>query len=234
MHAFIEWDRALFHAINGGLSCKPLDVVMPLITDLGLGHVQVAYLLGGALALAWRRGELRGRPLPAAAWQALCARRRWLVPAVVAIILTGAAVQVPKRFHRQRPSWFYVNQQRAGRFLDVRVRTIDGRRPLRVNGFPSGHTATTTAIAFVLTRRLPRRRGYRAAVSAAWLMTAAIGLSRIYMADHWPLDVIGGMAFGLIGGAVTLALTRGRSGGGAAAVAAGAGSSPLPESRGRA
>jgi len=200
------WDRTAFLAVNNGLACPTLDVVMPLVTDLGLGHVQVIALLGAALVLAAHRGEFRTvvgarfiapqAPLFTAVRMGLMRRRHWLFPALAAVVMTGVVVQIPKRMHRQRPSWFYVNEQRAGRCMDVRVHTIEGRRPLRVNGFPSGHTATTAAIAVVLGACLPRRRGYGAVVACVWILTPAIGLSRVYMADHWPLDVLGGVALG--------------------------------------
>ncbi len=204
------WDRAAFHAVNGGLGCPALDVAMPLITDLGLGHVQLGAILLAACVLGALKGEFRGRNPVSGIARAIANRRRWVVPAILALIITGIAVQGPKRLHRQRPSWFYVNQRRAGLSPDVEVRTIRGRRPLRVNGFPSGHTATSAAIALVLTLRLPRRRGYGAAIAVAWFLVAAIGLSRVYMADHWPLDVIGGFAFGGVGGVAALALVRER------------------------
>ncbi len=204
------WDRSAFHAVNKGLGCPVLDVIMPLITDLGLGHVQVGGLLLAACLIGALRGEFRGRTLLKGVVEAIVNRRRWIVPAIVALTLTGMAVQIPKRMHRQRPSWYYVNQRRSGRDPHVEVRTISGRRPLRVNGFPSGHTATSTAIALVLTVRLPRRRGYGAAVAASWLLVAAIGVSRVYMADHWPLDVIGGAAFGSVGGVVALVAAKWR------------------------
>jgi membrane-associated phospholipid phosphatase len=205
-----NWDRAAFHAINGGLACPALDRIMPTITDLGLGHVQFAGLLIAAWALGAARGEMRSGSPGARLVGPLLARRHWLAPAVAALVVTGIAVQAPKRLHRERPSWFYVSEHRAGRFLDVSVHTIEGRRPLRVNGFPSGHTATTAAIAIVLWRRLPRKRGYGAAVAGVCIMTLAIGLSRIYMADHWPLDVLGGVVFGVACAAAVLAAAKWR------------------------
>jgi membrane-associated phospholipid phosphatase len=206
----VGWDRAAFHAINQGLACPAMDVAMPLFTDMGLGHVQTAGLLCAALGLAWARGEFRHAPAWAAARMALARRGTWLWPALIALALTGVAVQIPKRFHRQRPSWFYANERRQGRFADVRVHTIAGRRPLRVNGFPSGHTATTTAIALVLTLRVPRRRGYSALVASVWMIVPLVGLSRIYMADHWPLDVAGGLALGSLGGFAATRIPFGR------------------------
>jgi undecaprenyl-diphosphatase len=62
-------------------------------------------------------------------------------------------------------------------------------------GFPSGHTAVTTAVAIVLSAHIPKR--WRALL-VLWVV--AVGLSRMYLGVHAPLDVIGGIAVGIIVG----------------------------------
>jgi len=194
-HALVAFDRTLFHMLNSGLGHPALDAIMPYVTDLGLGHVQVAVLLLAALVAGWKTAKR-----PASVWQrcrgALRSSGGWLIPAIVGILLTGTAVQVLKRAHRQRPSWFYLHERRAGRATDVKVHTIPGRRPLRVNGFPSGHTATTVSLLVTLGATLPSRRARKSTVASLAILSLLIGFSRIYMADHWPLDVLGGMGVG--------------------------------------
>jgi len=56
--------------------------------------------------------------------------------------------------------------------------------------FPSGHTATAIAGAFVFTRLWP------AGAAAWWLLAAAIGYSRVYLGVHYPLDVVAGALVG--------------------------------------
>ena len=66
--------------------------------------------------------------------------------------------------------------------------------PAGVYSFPSGHTASSFAAAAALWKR-DRRWG-----TAAFLLAALIGFSRIYLQVHYPSDVIAGMALGLICG----------------------------------
>lgn len=63
------------------------------------------------------------------------------------------------------------------------------------NGFPSGHTTVAAAMAMSLALILPRRY-------APLLVTLAIlvGVSRIYLGVHLPLDVLSGWAIGIIVG----------------------------------
>jgi undecaprenyl-diphosphatase len=63
------------------------------------------------------------------------------------------------------------------------------------HSFPSGHTATSFACALVLARAAPRLR------VPLFALAAAIGLSRVYVGVHYPLDVLGGAVLGLLVGA---------------------------------
>jgi undecaprenyl-diphosphatase len=65
--------------------------------------------------------------------------------------------------------------------------------------FPSGHAATSFACATVLAFALPR---YRLALFA---LAAAIAWSRVYVGVHYPLDVLGGAALGVL---VAIALRK--------------------------
>jgi len=58
--------------------------------------------------------------------------------------------------------------------------------------FPSGHTATAVAGAFVFTCVLPQGR------AAWWLLAGAIAYSRLYIGVHYPLDVAAGAIVGIV------------------------------------
>jgi undecaprenyl-diphosphatase len=60
------------------------------------------------------------------------------------------------------------------------------------SSFPSGHTSTSFACAYVISRLAPRL------TIPVFVLASLIGLSRVYVGVHYPLDVIAGAIFGLI------------------------------------
>jgi undecaprenyl-diphosphatase len=70
--------------------------------------------------------------------------------------------------------------------------------------FPSGHAATSFACATVLSFFAPRLApGFVA-------LACAIAYSRLYVAVHYPLDVVGGALLGALVGLAVLAVVRRR------------------------
>ncbi len=63
--------------------------------------------------------------------------------------------------------------------------------------FPSGHTGSSFAAAWVFFRKLPKKFGIPALVLAA-----LIGLSRLYLGVHYPTDVLFGVISGIGSGCV--------------------------------
>ncbi len=78
-------------------------------------------------------------------------------------------------------------------------------------GFPSGHAAyATTYVAFavIAARVIPGNFKRASLITSALVLTAAIGLSRVYLQAHYWSDVAGGWALGfaIFGGAAAIAL----------------------------
>jgi len=73
---------------------------------------------------------------------------------------------------------------------------ISGKRTHTATGysFPSGHTQGSTAffctIAFITKRKI--------FLPVAILLSFLIGFSRLYLGVHWPVDIAGGLLFGII------------------------------------
>jgi undecaprenyl-diphosphatase len=60
------------------------------------------------------------------------------------------------------------------------------------SSFPSGHTSTSFACAYVISRLAPRLTVY------VYALAALIGFSRIYVGVHYPLDVLAGAVLGVV------------------------------------
>lgn len=66
-------------------------------------------------------------------------------------------------------------------------------KPLKSYSFPSGHTTASFSAAFALLFSSPKRIWI-----PSMILAAMIGFSRMYVGVHYPTDVIGGVAVGLL------------------------------------
>jgi undecaprenyl-diphosphatase len=116
------------------------------------------------------------------AWTVLLMRREVVESLVlgVGLALTYVVVHVTKAaLDRPRPS-------------DPLVHTD-------LSAYPSGHAAyalTWVAVAVTLSRVLPNLASRAALVTAAIVIAAVAGLSRLYLRAHWLSDVTGGWGIG--------------------------------------
>jgi len=60
--------------------------------------------------------------------------------------------------------------------------------------YPSGHTANATALAFIVGFALYNKS--KTAAYALWAFPVIIGITRLYLMQHYPTDIIGGFLFG--------------------------------------
>jgi membrane-associated phospholipid phosphatase len=80
------------------------------------------------------------------------------------------------------------------------------------SGFPSAHTLVVTAlvgaVALVVWRATASGAVRAAAVTAAAVVSVAMGASRLYLGDHWPTDVLAAYALAGVVLTAVAALTR--------------------------
>jgi undecaprenyl-diphosphatase len=189
-------------------------------TRLRLGVPAVVLVAVWLAMLAWGGG-----PLDRAMYLALYAGGRpWLVAIArfftglgepTVLIGAGAACALWLWYagHRQLP-WVLIAITMIGRGLgELQKYWIARARPdldphlvvVKTSSFPSGHATSSMIFYLVIALTLAARtRWHGAAVAGAVLLSLLIGTSRVMLGVHWPSDVIGGWAFGLLWVLVTL------------------------------
>jgi undecaprenyl-diphosphatase len=142
---------------------------------------------------------------------------------LVSLALLATAYLV---FWRKRRAALFLVIVFGGRFL-VELQKIMVARPrpdapLRLvsvdtTAFPSGHAANAMVTYLAIALLLPVRQRDRAiAVGIAIAVALQVGASRAILGVHWPSDVIGGWAFGVLWISLCLHLASARPDGGAA------------------
>jgi len=183
-----------------------------------------------ALAAIWLAALLWGRgPLDRSVYEALYAGHR---PAMIAVaraltalgeptVLIGAGVATALWLwhagHRHLPV-VLIAITMLGRGLSEAQKYWVGRaRPdieahlvvVKTQSFPSGHATSSMIFYMVMALTLTAgTRLHRLAAAAAFLLSLLIGLSRVMLGVHWPSDVIGGWAFGLLWVLLTLRIAQ--------------------------
>lgn len=116
--------------------------------------------------------------------------RSFIIPVVLGIIICLVLTHFFKKIvfpHMLRPISLQAQH--------IAVHKVAGVRMLRIHSFPSGHTATAFSTALLLVTVLRDKAwAYILPVLTAFL----VGYSRVYLAQHFVTDVLGGMVIGAL------------------------------------
>jgi membrane-associated phospholipid phosphatase len=126
-------------------------------------------------------------------------RKQFALALLYSFLISGLVSQLLKNIiSSPRPKLYFE----AGTYLNF----INGVTLSGSSGFPSGHTATAFAIATVLALMIKNKKWQILIMPAA----ALVGYSRIYLAQHFLLDVIAGALLGSISGVLAFFIAQNR------------------------
>jgi membrane-associated phospholipid phosphatase len=104
-------------------------------------------------------------------------------------LISTLLTQIPKIF-----IWDTVSRPMASGIPHDQIHTVDGVVMHMWNSFPSGHTATAFTFFLLTVYFFPKKF----VLILGALFAIGCGYSRIYLAQHFPLDVAGGMIVAII------------------------------------
>lgn len=115
-------------------------------------------------------------------------RKKWLV-CILAIVFSTLFTQLPKNY-------FFKEQLRPIAAIEntQAIHTVEGVTVHTAHSFPSGHTATAFTI-FLLGCAFIRNHWV---IPIGFAYALLVGYSRVYLAQHFPIDLAAGMLVAIL------------------------------------
>ena len=122
-------------------------------------------------------------------------------PAFILINFVNSTIltQVPKNVF-----WPNVNRPIASGIPISQIHTVPGIEVHTYNSFPSGHTATAFSLFLITVYLFPNKKVLLTGV----LYALICGYSRIYLGQHFPLDIAGGIIAALLSVALSIQIRK--------------------------
>ncbi len=173
-----ELDNSIFNTLTGSRSYTMDLIMVGITTTADIFPIYFSPLLIVALILLVRKRS----------------RRIGAILMLVILVTALASLQVKNVVHRDRPSYEFNVE---GLEYNVELDAIT----VASSSYPSGHAARSAAFALVLSYMLRDKRIGRISIGMLlWLYPLLISFSRVYVGEHYPMDVVGGILLGLIVG----------------------------------
>jgi membrane-associated phospholipid phosphatase len=122
-------------------------------------------------------------------------RKKYFITVVAGVLISTILAQFLKRV-------VYPDELRPITYLaeNFQLHSVAGVEMKKAHSFPSGHTTTAFAMALIMAHMINKK---------AWSIILIIlaffaGYSRVYLAQHFLTDVLGGMCIGITSGIIAL------------------------------
>lgn len=175
----LVYSKAFIHMAMNSFHSPSMDLVMRYLTLLGDGKLLVILIL-----------------------LLLLVSFRYFFTALTAFVFSGLSVQFFKRV-------LFSDFPRPGKYFELSVTDyelylVPGVELSSWFSFPSGHTATAFAVFFALALLTRSKIGQ----AGLLLLAIGVGYSRIYLSQHFLMDVVAGSLLGIIMGWLAWRLFR--------------------------
>jgi undecaprenyl-diphosphatase len=159
-----------FKSVHG--SNPSLDMAMIVITSLG--DVTTLFIVGIVLTIIRRT------------------RKVGMIFLIALVVIVVLVMYIKPLIGREIPSYAFDPASKLPENFSLES---DSLAPLAAGfSYPSGHASRATALAFIAGYAVynkSKKMGY-----AVWIFPVIIGITRIYVMQHYPTDIIGGFIFG--------------------------------------